>query len=307
MSAVVVDFDVLKDVRELDARAARDLADWLAFLELEGKADRTVYDYALVASSLARAFPDKELRDFTDGDLSHFLRALPERSRWHRWTVLNQLFKWGRFTRRIGENPMDFVAKPRRPRRGVQNVFSDAERALLEALPSPDGPLFAILFGTGLRKGEACRLRFEHIDLDRRRLIVYQGKGDKDRIVTMLEPAARAVADLALTERLERPDHLWYAKWGGKRIMRREAISPATFHAWYKRCLDAAGVRYLNPHRTRHTYATYCREELRVELDDLQELLGHASISTTSDLYSHTRAEDVARRLIALEAAALER
>lgn len=310
MATVTLDFDVLRDVRSLEARAARDLADWLAHIELEGKADRTVSEYAGYLCRFLRAFPEHEVTDLTDGDISHFLRSIASpSSRKGARAALAGWFGWLRLTRRIGENPMDFVARVRHRSPLVTDWYSDAEIAALEALPIRDGALFALLFGSGIRREEARNVQRRDINLDRRHLIVRKAKGGKQRLVPLLPGALRALADLDLEERLNPADYLWYATWGGKRIGRRDPISDSTFGSWYLRCIDAAGVRYLTPHKTRHTYATRMRSgmeladgtRVRLDLDEIQLLLGHASISTTRDLYVHTRVEDVARKLLEWE------
>lgn len=306
LSPVIV--DPLKDVRELDARAARDLADWLAYLELEGKADRTVYEYGNLGCALLRVYPDKELSEITDADLSHFLRAMPAKSRHQRRAILSSFFKWARLLRRIDENPMDYVPAMKSKQKPAIDVYDEAEVALLESLPYPDGQLFALLFGTGIRRSEAIRMQRRHLNLERRLLAIPRAKGDKARVVPLLPSAVSAVLELD-TPPLSPADHLWYSKPGGKRIARRDPIADSTFSKWYTRCVDEAGVRYLSPHKTRHTYATRLRRGIelerglfRADLDELKEMLGHASIRTTSDLYVHTNVEDVARRLLELGA-----
>ena len=109
------------------------------------------------------------------------------------------------------------------------------------------------------------------------------------------------VVHLDLFERLNPDDFLWYGKPGGGTVVdRSKPIGEGTFHRWYVRSIEAAGVAYRNPHTTRHTYATAWRKR-GLALDDLQILLGHASVSTTADLYVHTNVADVAERMRAIE------
>jgi integrase len=83
---------------------------------------------------------------------------------------------------------------------------------------------------------------------------------------------------------------------------REKPVGEGTFARWWRRCLDEAGVAYRNPHTARHTFATRWRRR-GLGLDEIQLLLGHASIQTTSDLYVHTGIEDVASRMAELEVA----
>ena len=294
-----VEFDVLlRDLRHMDARAAPDLADWLVHLDLEGKADRTIYAYHRQVAPLLRANPDKQIGEFTHTDINDQLRLIPQRSRHISRSIYNRFFEWAVMDERIDRTPMGRVPTMRQPKRRPSDIFSEAEVALLEHLPSPDGQLWAILFGSGIRRGEARRLRRSHVDLARERLVVYGGKGDKDRIVPLRTETLQAVADLDMLERLGGDDHLWYTR-AGKLTRRRDPIGDTTFERWYRRGIDQAGVRYLNPHQTRHTFGHRLRE-LGFDLEERQLLMGHESTATTQKYYGHLTIEDVARKVAAL-------
>jgi integrase/recombinase XerD len=104
-------------------------------------------------------------------------------------------------------------------------------------------------------------------------------------------------------ERLDPRDHVFYAvraneTW--RRVERGKPIGEGTFHRWWVDCLARAEVRYRSPHTARHTFATSWRRR-GLSVDEIQILLGHASIRTTSDLYVHTGVDDVARHMALLE------
>jgi integrase len=291
-------YDPIRDLRHMRARAASDLADWLVHLELEGKADRTIYSYTRAVAPLLRANPDKTIGEFTHTDINDQLRQVPQRSRYINRSIYNRFFEWAEFDERIEKNPMGRVPKMRETRRRPKDIFSEAEQALLEGLPSPDGPLWVLLFGAGLRRGEARGLQRQHVNLNRERLIVYAGKGDKDRIVPLPTSVLAAVADLELLEQLSPADHLWYSRRGPHRY-RRDPIANSTFDRWYRLGIQAAGVRYLNPHQTRHSYGHRLREQ-GFDLEERQLLMGHESSATTERYYGHLTIEDVARKVAAL-------
>jgi len=187
---------------------------------------------------------------------------------------------------------MGRVAKVKHVERRAVHTFTDAEVAALENLQRPDGQLFAILFGSGMRKGEARRLRRDDVDLDRRRLLVRQGKGGKDRVVALTPSAVQAVADLDLMEGLRPEDYLWYCRpGGGKLVSRRFAIGDSTFTTWYAACIEKARVRYLSPHKTRHTYHELLRR-YGLDLEKRQVLMGHKSSRTTTDQYGHVSMDE---------------
>lgn len=303
---------VLRDSRHHHARAARECADWLSWLAIEGKAPRTLDDYERSIALLLRTFPHKTVDEFTDGDLMYLLKGFPPRSRRFRRAHLNSFFSWAKLTRRITENPLDLVPKIKPAGQRVIEVFTDPELALLTNLPSPDGPLFALMKDTGLRKSECRRLRRSHINLDRAELVVYRGKGDKDRVIPLTRAATRAIADLDLFERLDRDDHLWYSRPGGGSVTRRDRpIGEGTFARWWTDKLNAAGVTYIprtdhstglhNPHVMRHTFATRCLR-VGIPLERVSLLMGHNSVRTTFDLYAHLDLADVRRDVLLLDA-----
>ena len=288
---------VLRDLRHMEARAAGDLADWLVHLDLEGKSSRTLYEYSRKVAPLLRANPGKALREMTAADVSNALRLLPERSRYISRSIYNSWFHWAFVDERIERNPVEKVARMRQPKRRPSDIYTDAEIMVLENLPSPDGALWAVLFGAGLRRGEARHLRRDHIDLSRRRLAVYNGKGGKDRIVPLPLHVLSAIADMDLTEGLDRQDYLWYSLRGqGRMRYRRSPIGDSTFERWYRRCVETAEVRYLNPHQTRHTFGHRLREQ-GFDLEERALLMGHESTETTSRYYGHLTIEDVALKV----------
>lgn len=291
----------MRDRRHAEAVAFRDLDAWLVYLELEGKQPKTLYVYERQIAPLLRSHPDLQVDEFTADHINACLAGVPSRSRYISRSIYNGWFEWLEFDDRIDKSPMRKVPKMKAGHRRPKDIFSEEERALLVALPSPDGPLFDLLFGTGLRRGEARNLRRSHIDLNRGRLMVYAGKGDKDRPIPLTIQTAAAIADLDLLERLEPDDHLWYRPRypvGDKR-RRTDPVGDSTFHRWYDDCVRRAGVRYLNPHQTRHTYHWWLRTDRKLDLEERQALMGHESPETTVRQYGRLDFEDIAAKVSA--------
>lgn len=107
-----------------------------------------------------------------------------------------------------------------------------------------------------------------------------------------------AVSDLDLFERLEPTDFLWYTMRGPHR-WHRTPMADSTFDRWYSRSIKAAGVRYLNPHQTRHTFGWRLRT-LGFDLEERQLLMGHESVRTTQMYYGRLTVEDVAEKVARL-------
>ena len=193
------------------------------------------------------------------------------------------------------------VPKPKNPRRRQKDIFSATEIELLEGLPTPDGELWTLLFKTGLRRGEARRLNRAHINLNRAKLMVYDGKGGRDRPIPLPPAALAAVADLDLSGEVGPHDYLWYSIPGGRSVHARHTpICDTTFERWYRRGLAAAGItRYLNPHQTRHTYGWWLRAE-GFDIEERQILMGHESIRTTEEYYGRLTVDDLTDKIAML-------
>lgn len=288
MSAQAYALDPLKDARHRDAAAARDLADWLQWLKLGNKAARTLDTYERVCAALLRAFPQKRFDEFTDGDLMHVLALYPPDSRATNKAALNGWFKWGYKSRRIPGNPVDLLPTiTYRPNRSY-DLFTEAETDALCALPSPDGHLLTIMFWAGLRRAECIGLTGKRLDLGHNQIVVIEGaKGKKSRRVPMIGRVSVAAAELLTFEGIGPNDFLWYSKPGGHGVKRNAPIANSSFDLWWARVLGEAAVRHRKPHTTRHTFATRLRE-LGLAMEEIQHLLGHESIRTTSDTYVHS-------------------
>jgi site-specific recombinase XerD len=188
-----------------------------------------------------------------------------------------------RFTGGPGRVPEATLA-PRRPRRLPDAPKLAEVEALLEALAA-DGPLglrnralVELVYSCGLRSAEAVGLDLGDVDFEQENVRV-RGKGDKERVVPLGEVAAHHVA---LYLRDARP-------------ALAVGACDALFLSIRGRRLDTSALRRLvpHPHRLRHAYATHLLEG-GADLRTIQELLGHASLSTTQ-VYSHVDARRLRR------------
>lgn len=308
MTAEVAYFTPLRSTRHHSARAYRDLTDWLASLRLKGRADRTLDDYERTIAALLD-WKDMRSSDYTVSDLEHFILVRYGATPGARVRIshLNSFFGWLHKRERILRNPAALLEPPAGHRQKVVETFTESELALIYAAD----PLAVLLCETGIRKSEARRLQRRHVNLITDELIVYAGKGNKDRVIPLTSRASQTVAQLELTEGLNPEDHFWWTKpGGGKVIRRRDAISDTAMHRWWAAPADdrnpgvlaRAGVTYRNMHVTRHTFATrLIRRGARLE--NVQKLLGHSSIQTTVDVYGHLSVEDARADLALLELA----
>jgi integrase/recombinase XerC len=210
---------------------------------------------------------------------------------------------WMRWLRRRGildRCPAEELATPK-VRRGLPTLLSvDAAKEVVEA-PSDDSPagvrdraLLELLYGSGLRVSELCALDVESVDLDGATARVL-GKGNKERVV----PLGRACVSALRRWLAERP-RMVHPRRGtqdpralfltvrGARLYTRSVR--ALVHRYGA---SGAGRADLHPHALRHTCATHMLDG-GADLRAIQELLGHASLSTTQR-YAHVSMEHLLR------------
>lgn len=147
------------------------------------------------------------------------------------------------------------------------------------AIRSRDDAVLELLYGSGLRVSELCGLRPDDIDIDRRRITVW-GKGSKQRMVPLSDPACEALGQwLGHGRRIlataESPSDAVFLNQKGRRLGPRDV----------RRLLDRRSPSPTHPHALRHTFATHLLDG-GADLRAVQELLGHADLSTTQH-YTH--------------------
>jgi site-specific recombinase XerD len=187
-------------------------------------------------------------------------------------------------TERVGQNPADLVSSPKREDKLPRVLSGDQVRSLLERIPARtplelrDRAMLELAYSCGLRCEEIVNLDRDSFDFETEQLRVL-GKGSKERLLPVGEPA-----QLALRRYLERARHALATDPGQAALFlsksgRRLSNSDVTrrLGLWVREAALAAGV---SPHALRHSFATHLLEG-GADLRTIQELLGHASISTT--------------------------
>lgn len=185
----------------------------------------------------------------------------------------------------LDNNPAKLVQAPKQGRPLPKQMNVDEINQLLEIddtspLGIRDRAMMEVMYGCGLRLAELCDLNLNSV-FDGRQLRVF-GKGSKERILPMGKMAQK-----------------WLQNWLKVRPLLAPADEPALFVSKHKRRISHrqvakrmklwAQVQHLNqnvnPHKLRHSYATHMLESSG-DLRAVQELLGHANLSTTQ-VYTH--------------------
>jgi integrase/recombinase XerC len=244
---------------------AADLADFCGWLRRDGRA---------LADVDVRA-----LADYTAALGSGRRRLAPS-------TIARRLAAVRSFIRfTFGAARVPEIALPPRRRRRLPDAPKLADVEALVGAVNGDTPLalrntaiLELTYSCGLRSAEVVGLHLADVDFEQEAVHVL-GKGGKERVVPLGERAALAVATYL---RDARP-------------ALAHGANDALFLSIRGRALDTSVLRRLmrNPHRLRHAYATHLLEG-GADLRTIQELLGHASLSTTQ-IYSHVDARRLRR------------
>jgi len=209
--------------------------------------------------------------------------------------ALRQFFAWARESGAVRDDPMEDVEIPTFQRR-LPVVLSEEDVGDLIRMPSTDSPrglrdraILELLYGSGLRISETLGLDVNDVNLTQN-FVLARGKGRKERVVPISEPCRDAV--------------LAYLRDGRPLLMlRRRPVLRArrdplfvtargtvlTRQGFWKNMkaygIEAGLVKRVSPHKLRHSFATHLVEN-GADLRSVQEMLGHADISTT-EVYTH--------------------
>jgi len=271
---------------------------FLTWLSIEqGRSPRTVEAYRRDLDGLTAFLgkSDKSVEDCEASDLESFVASL-KKAQLAAKTVARQLaacrtfFKFAVQENLRKDDPtgvIDGVSVPS----GIPKALAEDEvAALLAACTGDDSysrrdrALLEFLYATGARISEACGLSLSDLDMDEQVVRLF-GKGSKERIVPFGAPAKRALEDwLSLGGRDVLSPKQWRTRAdadavflgrGGRRISRQAAWNIVRKYA------SIAGInKDISPHVMRHSCATHMLRH-GADLRVVQELLGHASVSTT--------------------------
>jgi len=262
-----------------------------ADLRRRGAADKTRRAYGVDMGQFALWCTGQGLEpaDVTPRVLRRYAAVLSD-SRAVATTIARKLASLRAFYRALREhgavahNPADLIPAPKRPRHLPRVLRPDEMAAVLDRIPAStplelrDRALFEVAYGSGLRAEELVTLEVAAVDFDAEELRV-EGKGGKTRLVPAGEPALRAVARYLERARPaldagDREPALFLSK-SGRRLSTSDVRR--RLRVWTRRAEVQGGV---SPHTLRHSFATHLLEG-GADLRAIQELLGHASISTT--------------------------
>ncbi|MYB18727.1 MAG: tyrosine recombinase XerC [Holophagales bacterium] len=277
------------------------IADFLEYLELERNcSEHTVRAYgrdlaAFAEFRTASGSDDQNLDDIDQLLVRSFVAALNQRrlarrTQGRHLSALRGLFRYACLMGRMQSNPAESVPTPKVEKTLPRHLRPGEIEALLEAPAGREGPLglrdralLELLYASGLRVGELVALNWRDVDLGARVLRVV-GKGDRERMTPFGGPAEQALRQWldAWEDVFRRRDgsedghqEPVFLNGNGGRLSARSVRR--IIDRYVEETAQAAGA---HPHALRHSFATHLLES-GADLRSIQELLGHASLSTT--------------------------
>lgn len=253
-----------------------DIVQFLNFLSKEKRIDLGEISLEEISVEWVRSF----LGDLTD-------QGLERKSMARKLATLRSFFKFLCKDGYLDHNPVQRISSPKLGRKLPEFLYLEQMEKLLQTpdcttvLGTRDQVILELLYGSGLRVSELAGLNQEDVDQDQMLLRV-RGKGQKERLVPMTKYALEAIqAYLSMRENSQKALLLNYQ---GSRLSVRSI----------RRILDKlaaeAGLpQHIHPHMLRHSFATHLLDG-GADLRSVQELLGHASLSSTQ-IYTHLTRE----------------
>jgi integron integrase len=289
-------------VRHYSLSTERSYCEWVRrFILFHGKRHPQDLGAAEVTSFLSHLAVDRNVSPSTQNQAKSAILFLYRH-------VLGQDLPW-----------LDEVVQAK-PRQRLPVVLTESEiRRLLHAMSGISGLIASLLYGTGMRLQEALRLRVKDVELQRREVVVRQGKGGKDRVTVLPEnlvlplrqqmASSKALHDADLSAGFGEvwlPDALAVKyphaarSWGWQfvfpsrqlstdprsGVVRRHHIQPDTVQRAIASAAHQSRIaKPCSPHILRHSFATHLLQA-GYDIRTVQELLGHSDVSTTM-IYTH--------------------
>ncbi|MBA2814375.1 tyrosine recombinase XerC [Candidatus Pantoea persica] len=202
-----------------------------------------------------------------------------------RLSALRSFLYWQVSQGKLDANPARGITTPRNSRHLPKNIDVDEVNQLLEIdlndpLAMRDRAMLEVMYGSGLRLSELVNLDCRHLDLEASEVWV-TGKGSKERRVPIGRTAVAWLAHwLPLRASFGSEDDALFLSSRGRRISARNVQK--RFAEWG---IKQGVASHIHPHKLRHSFATHLLESSG-DLRAVQELLGHANLSTTQ-IYTH--------------------
>lgn len=261
----------------------RDIEEFRDYLQKEAIDDFSEVDYGMLRGYLSGLY-DKSLQPAT------IARKLSSLRSFYDFLLEKGVLK---------DNPFSLIHAPKQKRRNPDFLYEDEIELLLDRIDTHtdlgvrNKALLELMYASGLRASEVVELRLGQLDLNEC-LVHVVGKGQKERIVPFHSYCQKWLCHYVIDAR----ENLLMANGEGHDIVfvnqRGKPLTTRGLRDILDRCCLKAGLgRHVHPHALRHTFATSLLNR-GADIRFVQEMLGHASLSTTQ-IYTHISMEKLKR------------
>ncbi|WFA09595.1 tyrosine-type recombinase/integrase [Tissierella sp. Yu-01] len=284
--------------------------DFLDYMEAEKNASKAtitsyITDYKVFSDFLDIVGIEPRVDTITTQVLRSYVSFLKKHKKYANETVrrkINSLSSFFNFlyeTEYIDKNPMAPIKAPKKEQRIPIYIKENELKRLLEApekyarFPEHrlrDKVMIQLLVFTGARRSEVLALNFDDVDFGKKTITILKGKGNKQRIIPLIEPLATDLWEYLQT-RLPLTNHAIITSDRGNRM------SVGNFQSLFRRYLEKSGLgnKGYTIHKCRHSFASLLYQN-GVDIISIKELLGHEDLNSTK-IYTHTNVNHLRKQV----------
>lgn len=275
-----------------DSTLAEHVWEWLTWLSSCHRSPRTVEAYARDLREFAQ-WTETRIEEMTTADVlryqTHLGRRLSKASVARKLDALSSFSKWCVRMGIVERNPVADVPRNRPPSRVARTMSQDEAQRVLAVIQAPvERCAFLLAYQAGLRRSELRSVTLRDLDLERARLTVYASKTDTTRVVPLTEMLVGELHRYLETRPQRAHTELLLSTHG-------QPLCNTTIYRWLHGWLQKAGVEHYRLHDLRHSAASNLAEA-GYAAHEIRDILGHASIETTSQ-YLHSDLDRMQERI----------
>ena len=250
---------------------------YIACLKIEGKSDKTIYQYKRTCTKLAD-FIHKNYNEIGTYDIRLYLaylyeRGVGNRSLENQRSYISAFYKWMHVENNMASNPCEPI-KTIKYKVEIRKPFNEIEIDMMRSAckNAKERAILEILLSSGVRCNELATMKIEDVDLNNLSVHVKNGKGNKER-TTYITPIAKKYLLDYLNMRQDNDPYLFLSK-------NKTPITTSGIREVLHRIGVSADVSNVHPHRFRRTLATHLADR-GMAVQEIQKILGHSNINTT--------------------------
>jgi len=252
---------------------------YIDHLLARNKSERTIKTFRSLLNSFLKYLGNKKVSEVTIWDIDGFLAFL-KRKGYKERSIYTAAVAVKRFLEYLGYyDKISSFEYPKRPKELPKYLLpEEVEKLALSADGIRDKLIVYLLYSTGMRVSELVRIKVDDINLDNMSIRIF-GKGDKEREVFFNKKTKKLLIEYLSRNNLKPGSYLFYGRDG-------RPIHYVTVERIIRRLREKSGLqKTVTPHILRHSFATYALTK-GMDIREIQELLGHASLKTTQ-VYTH--------------------